>query len=110
MKLKTQWLIGILGLTALISSPAVAQNTPLQDFFNGLPPYTGDDIIEPRNRTGNRETSNDDAEVRESTQDATPATNRNLTEQENNTPTQSENQLQRDARPTNQPYQPGSVR
>lgn len=110
MKFKTQWLIGILGLTALISSPAVAQNTPLQDFFNGLPPYTGDDVIEPRNPTGNRETSNDDSDVGESTQDATPASNRNLTEQENNNPNQSESQLQRDARPMNQPYQPGSVK
>lgn len=109
MKFKTQWLIGILGLTALISSPAVAQNTPLQDFFNGLPPYTGDDITQPLNPSGNRETSND-TNVRESTEDGTPATNRNLTEQNNN-PNQSESQLQRNAVPMNQkPNQPGSIR
>ncbi|MEP0858152.1 hypothetical protein [Trichocoleus sp. DQ-U1] len=55
MKPQTQGLICIIGLSAFISSPAVAQTYRLEKFFNGTPPYDGDSLNSARNPIGDME-------------------------------------------------------
>ncbi|MFE1745192.1 hypothetical protein [Coleofasciculus sp. H7-2] len=55
MKPQTQWLICIIGLSAFIGSPAVAQTYRLEKFFNGTPPYDGDSLNSARNPIGDME-------------------------------------------------------
>lgn len=50
MKSRTYWLLAIIGCTALISSPAVAQTNRIDKFFNGTPPYNGESLTEPLNQ------------------------------------------------------------
>lgn len=49
MKLKTQLIISILGLSAFVSFPATAQTNQLESFFNDTPPYEGNSITRPLN-------------------------------------------------------------
>lgn len=61
MKSRIHWLFAIIGFTALISSPAVAQTNRLDKFFNGTPPYNGESLTEPLNqveREVDRDTEN----------------------------------------------------
>ncbi len=49
MKPQIQLIIGILGLSAFVSLPAVAQTNQLDNFFTGTPPYNGDRLNRPLN-------------------------------------------------------------
>ncbi|MBD2744773.1 hypothetical protein [Coleofasciculus sp. FACHB-1120] len=55
MKPQTQGLICIIGLSAFIASPAVAQTYRLEKFFNGTPPYDGESLNSARNPIGDME-------------------------------------------------------
>jgi hypothetical protein len=50
MKLQTQLITGILGLSAFFTLPAIAQPNQLENFFAGTPPYRGDRINRPLNQ------------------------------------------------------------
>jgi len=71
MKTLAQLLMGILGLSALITLPALAQNNRLEDTFNGTPLYTAQGVPS---------TPSEDGQTPTSSPEAAPAT-KNLVEQ-----------------------------
>ncbi len=78
MKLQTRLTIGFLGLSALMSLPAIAQENQIQNFFTGTPPYNGEDITAPLNPV--EATQNYESTETQQYTPATPMTTDNLSE------------------------------
>lgn len=98
MKPRTQLLLGIIGLSALICSPAVAQQTnQMKKFFGDLPPYTGEDLTRPLNPVQKNEAAGN-RQAQQSANDATPTPNGNFSQPDN----QPQREILWEAPPANQ--------